>query len=112
MKKYILIIGLFIAFLGTTFSQEVTVEEKAKKATEKLEKDISLTEEQKSQVYELNVTKIKAQDELRAAAGKGNKPDAEEMKVVSQKFTKAVNALLTKEQKEAWTAIKAQPKKQ
>lgn len=95
MKKLILSIALFVAVAGTTFAQKKTAEERATKSTEMMEKNLSLTADQKTTIYNANVEKNKAMDTLREAAGEGNKPDADQIKAVNTKFNKIVKEILT-----------------
>jgi Spy/CpxP family protein refolding chaperone len=101
MKKYILTIGLFVAIVANTFAQkgqQKTPEERAQKSTEMMEKNLSLTADQKTKIYAASLERMKAMEVLRTAAGEGNKPDQEQMKAISQKFNKVVKETLTAEQ--------------
>lgn len=108
MKKYILTIALFIAFLGTSFAQKMSAEDRAKKVTEKMVKDLALTADQKTKIYDATLERVKAQDALREAAGEGNKPDQEQMKATNQKFSKTLKATLTEEQQTKMAEMRAQ----
>lgn len=107
MKKLILSIAFFVAVAGSTFAQKKTAEERATKSTEMMEKNLSLTADQKTTIYNASVEKNKAMDALREAAGEGNKPDADQMKAVSTKFNKVVKETLTDDQKAKMAEMKA-----
>nr|WP_294894053.1 hypothetical protein [uncultured Pedobacter sp.] len=108
MKKYFLSIALFVAVSTAGFAQKKTAEERATKPVEMMEKNLSLTAEQKTTIYNATVEKIKAVDALREAAGEGNKPDAEQMKAIGKKYSDVVKATLTEEQKAKQKELKAQ----
>jgi hypothetical protein len=108
MKKYILSIALFVAVSATGFAQKKTPEERATKSTEMMEKNLSLSAEQKTTIYNAQVEKLKSVDALKAAAGKGNAPDAEQMKAISKKYNDVVKATLTDDQKAKAKELKAQ----
>ncbi len=108
MKKYILSIVLFVALSTAGFAQKKTAEQRAAKATEVMEANLSLSAEQKATIYNAMVEKNKAVDALKQAAGEGNKPDADEMKVVNKKYNDVVKATLNDEQKAKAKELKAQ----
>ena len=110
MKKYILTIGLFVAIAANTFAQKgqtKTPEEKAKKSTEMMEKNLSLTADQKTKIYDAALERLKAVDALKAAAGEGNEPDQEQMKAIGKKYSKVLKETLTDEQKAKMEELKA-----
>lgn len=108
MKRYILSIALFAAVSTATFAQKKTVEERAQKSTEMMEKNLALTPEQKTTIFNAQVEKLKAVDALKVAAGEGNKPDAEQLKAINKKYNDVVKATLTDEQKAKQKELKAQ----
>ncbi|MFC5285278.1 hypothetical protein [Pedobacter alpinus] len=108
MKKYLLSIALLVAVSATSFAQQKSAEDRAKKTTETMDTNLTLTAEQKTKIYDANVEKIKATDALKLVAGEGNKPDAEKMKAVNKKFNDVVKATLTEEQKAKMAEMKAQ----
>jgi hypothetical protein len=102
MKKHILTFILFVAIATTGFAQKASQkspEERAKAATETMVKDLTLTPEQKTIIYEASLDRAKSIEALRTAAGEGNKPDADQMKAISQKYSAVLKATLTDEQK-------------
>jgi hypothetical protein len=107
MRKLILSIVLFVALAGTTFAQKKTVEERATAATEKMEKDLALTADQKTKVYTANLDKLKAQEGMRAALAEGEKPTPEQIRPINQKYAKVLKETLTDEQKAKMEEMKA-----
>jgi uncharacterized membrane protein len=107
MRKLILSIVLFVALAGTTFAQKKTVEERATAATEKMEKDLALTADQKTKVYTANLERFKTQDEMRAALPEGEKLTPEQIRPINQKYSKVLKETLTDEQKAKMEEMKA-----
>ena len=107
MRKLILSIVLFVALAGTTFAQKKTVEERAMAATEKMEKDLALTADQKTKIYTANLDKLKAQDLMRASLAEGEKMTPEQMKPINQKFSKVLKETLTAEQSTKMAEMRA-----
>lgn len=108
MKKYFLSIAIFVALSTAGFAQSKTAEQRAIKPTEMMEKNLSLSAEQKTAIYNATVEKIKAVDALKEAAGEGNKPDADQMKAINKKYNDVVKATLTDEQKAKAKELKEQ----
>ncbi|MBD3748872.1 MAG: DUF4890 domain-containing protein [Sphingobacteriales bacterium] len=108
MKKYILSITLFIAVAATAFGQQKSPEERATKSTEMMAKNLSLTPNQKTKIHDATLERMKAMEALRAAAGKGNKPDPAQMKAINKKFNDVLQTTLTDEQKAKWKELRAQ----
>lgn len=107
MKKYILSIVLLLAVSAAGFAQKKTAEERVAKSMEVMEKNLTLTAEQKTSIYNAMLEKTKAVDALKEAAGKGNQPDAEQMKAISKTYNEVVKATLTAEQKAKAKELKA-----
>jgi protein CpxP len=110
MKKYILTIALFAAVAANTYAQkgqQKTSEERAQKSTEMMEKNLSLSAEQKTKIYEAALERAKATEVLRTEAGEGNQPDKEKMKAVSMKYNKVLKETLNEEQKAKMEEMKA-----
>ncbi|HEX7365463.1 MAG TPA: hypothetical protein VF273_00120 [Pelobium sp.] len=108
MKKYLVSIALFTVLSSASFAQTKTAEQRATKPTEMMEKNLSLSAEQKTAIYNATVEKIKAIDALKEAAGEGNKPDAEQLKAINKKYNDVVKATLTDEQKAKAKELKEQ----
>ncbi len=113
MKKYILTIALFAAVAATTFAQQRpqgqqgTPEERAKRSVEMMDKNLTLTADQKTKIYDASLVRANETKALRDAAGEGNRPDAEKMKAVNEKFNKAITDNLTGEQKVKYEEVRA-----
>lgn len=58
MKKYLFTTALFLIFFGTTFAQKMSIEDKPKKATHKMEKDLALNDDQRTKIYLATLEKI------------------------------------------------------
>ncbi len=108
MNKYILSIALFVALTTAGFAQKKTVEERAAKPTEIMVTNLSLSANQKIAIFNAMVEKIKATDALKLAAGEGNKPNADEMKVINKKHNDVVKATLNDGQKAKVKELKAE----
>lgn len=83
--------------------EKLTAEQRAKKQVETLNTEVALTDDQKTKIYNLALTKVKKVDEIRAKyKGQPENKDASEREIltVKQEFRKNVNALLTPEQAE------------
>jgi hypothetical protein len=110
MKKYILTIGLFVAIATNSFAQkgqQKSSEERAQKSTEMMEKNLSLTADQKTKIYAAALERAKAMEALRTEAGEGNQPDKEKMKAISMKYNKVLKETLNDEQKAKMEEMKA-----
>ena len=109
MKKIVFACILFLGLGFAGFAQSDKVKEKATQKMEELNKEIiaadkslALSEEQKTQIYEIHVERI-------MASRKANKAgvEDEEKKALNKKYFKQIfNDVLTKEQKKARKAGK------
>ncbi len=112
MRKLILTAAVFIGMGTMAFAQNVekqhkTPEEKAQHITDMLDKNLSLTADQKSKIYTLNLDEIK---KLKAAHVKGEKRDPAVMKAAADKRDMEINNILTDKQRVAYKAFKAKKK--
>jgi Spy/CpxP family protein refolding chaperone len=79
--------------------QKLTPDEKATKISNELEKELSLSADQKKQVYDLAKARATEIDAVRAKY-KGNQKEAQpEIKAIRQKYKAQMEAILTPEQK-------------
>jgi len=109
MKKAILASALALMTV-MTFAQEKkqrTPEERAQKATEKMAKELNLSEEQKEKVLEINLQKAKEMQQLK-----------EEMKVLKEKRKKLrdehaeqMKSVLSEEQYQKYLQMREEMKK-
>ena len=74
MKQLMITASLLVSLLSAVYSQSrdkiqnKTPEERARYATNTMEKKLNLTADQKSKVYEINLERAKKMGELRSAA--------------------------------------------
>lgn len=76
---------LFVAITAVSLAQN-TPADRAKAETEIMAQLITLTPEQKEKMLIATTERITAADALRKEAGPGNKPDAEKMKLIAEKW--------------------------
>lgn len=102
---------LFIALLAGTvsFSQaqqrpQRTPEEMAKRSTDMLEKQLTLSADQKTKIYAIELSQFKTMDSLRtAAAGSDNRREMmTKMRSMRDENTKKISDLLNEDQKKAY----------
>ncbi|QNK61240.1 hypothetical protein H7F33_11730 [Pedobacter sp. PAMC26386] len=104
MKRIVL--TLAIAFIGLTASyaqtagkQKMTPEQKAEKSTAKLEKELSLTADQKQKIYTVELDKYKKNEELHKQSHADRKATRDQH-IASKKETDAkIDQILTADQK-------------
>ena len=87
-----------------------TPEQKSQKNSERLEKKLSLTADQKSKVYAFTLTRIQKSGEIKASENKDKKSKGDAFKAVRDEYDSNVNSVLTAEQKTKWVQIKAEAK--
>ncbi|HEY0056543.1 MAG TPA: hypothetical protein VGB63_14405 [Pedobacter sp.] len=113
MKKLILSAMLFIGLSATGFSQErakrelKTPEERAQKMTDVLDQKLSLTKEQKTQIYQINLERAQALNKIRQDQESVSRPKIKEQFKTSDE--KIVN-ILDEKQRVAYTQLKAERK--
>lgn len=119
MKKHFLTFILFVSMVTIGFAQQGpqgggqprqqgTAEERAKRSSEMMEKNLTLSADQKTKIYTASLERGKAIEALRAAAGEGNRPDGAQMKALNDTYEKVVAETLTAEQKTKYEEMKAQ----
>jgi hypothetical protein len=113
MKKIIVALLLVFGMTGYTYSQGVhkTPEQKAKETSAKLEKDLSLTPEQTTQVYDATLAKIKASDDIRTQYASDKEAMRGQMKPVNEKYNTQMKSILTPEQFTQWKQLLEEEKK-
>lgn len=120
MKKIILALSLIftisiISAQDTTASRtKATPEQRAKQATERLEKKVMLTAEQKPKVYDLalaKVTKMKAIREKYKDQPDQKEAYHQEMKAVNAEYNSGIKAILSIEQSAKLDSMKQEDKK-
>jgi len=112
MKKLILIATIFSLTFATAFAQRgpqreaTTPEQRAERMTERLAKELELTESQKDQINKINLEnaqKRQVEMEARRAEQQARRAEMQEsMKAQSAQ----IEAVLTPEQRSKWSEIK------
>lgn len=120
MKKNIIYSLLLSIFLGTglTFAQgrgaqmdqKLSPEQKAAKVSDRLEKSLGLSAEQKTKVHDLTLEKINLTREARAKDAKDKKSLGESFKSIRRDYDAGMKEVLTDEQEVKWEQIKANAK--
>jgi periplasmic protein CpxP/Spy len=119
MKKLLIILLAVMGITTITYAQgnnkgksnKKTAEERAKKSSERMEKELNFTVEQKNKIYELNLARAKKIDELRAKYGDDRKAIGKEMKPINMERKNQLMQILDKEQQEKHKAFKEKQKK-
>lgn len=121
--KILLTLALCLSMMTTAFAQkgrgniekkDRTPEERATAQTNRLEKQLGLSADQKKQIYSINLDAIKKNEELHAkakTAGADKKAIHAERKANNTGRVTKIESTLTAEQKTKWEAIKAEQKK-
>lgn len=98
---------IFVAFAVTCFAQN-NIETRAKIEVDRMVKVApTITQEQKDKLLAASMQRINSADSLRKVAGPGNQPDAEQMKIIANKWNEAFKMIFSREQREAyWDMVK------
>lgn len=117
MKKLILFSGLLIAGLtmnaqGAAKNPQQTQDPavKANKATEKMAQELSLTADQKTKVYNINLSKANALEAAKQKDGSNQQAFADDRKVIQSERDKEIKAVLTVDQATKWEQMKTDKK--
>jgi protein CpxP len=89
---------------------ELTAEEMASKKADKLKTELSLTDEQCTQVYQAQLEKITQMKAIKAKNLEDKKAKAKEMKPVNEAFQTKMKSILTPEQLTKWEEMKKNQK--
>jgi len=114
MKRIILTALLFAGLATAGFSQERqprehrTPEERAQHMTDALSKKLSLSDQQKNEIYKINLDRAKEFEKLRTAGEKRNKKDFEQGKKLFEESDKKITKVLNNDQRKAYEELKAQ----
>jgi protein CpxP len=84
--------------------EQVSPEERAKKATEKMAAELELSEDQKAQILDLNLEQAKKRQIEMDREMELRKKRSEEMKVHQEK----IQSILTEEQRTQWEELKSE----
>lgn len=109
MKKWIIGAALLVFTSLQVAAQQgkreqVNPEERAKKATEKMATELELSEEQKTQIWELNLEQAKQRQIEMDREMELRKKRSEEMKAHQEK----IQSILTEEQRTKWEELKSE----
>ncbi|MHA4896172.1 hypothetical protein ACXZ1K_15580 [Pedobacter sp. PWIIR3] len=114
MRKLILTATLFIAMGTMAFAQTTqdkkqhkTPEERAQIATDKMDKKLSLSADQKSKIYAINLDGMK---KLKDAHVKGEKRDPAKMKAAMDERDNKINNILNDKQRITFKELKEKRK--
>ncbi|WP_316826907.1 hypothetical protein [Pedobacter miscanthi] len=121
MKKAILTIAIAVMGLTAAFAQDstkharrampkMTAEQRADKVTSRLEKQLSLTADQKTKIYAIELENAKKMDAWRSADQGDMKGKMKERKAAIDEQKAKVDAILTAEQKTKMDAFRAEAK--
>ena len=111
MKKLVLSAILFLGLTVTGFSQEKkekvqkTPEERAQMMTDMINKKLTLTESQKTQIYQINLERTKA---MTADKTKDAKVDRSQLKQQAEANENKILAVLNESQKATYQQMKAE----
>jgi len=111
MRKLIFTAMLFISMGTMAFAQQdstkkarKTPEERAQHATDALDKKLSLTADQKTKIYAINLDGIK---KAKGKHVKGQKPDMAAMKAAMEERDGQISSVLNEGQRKSYDEIKA-----
>ena len=113
--KYLLPVALLSISLSVNAQKSqdkvvLTPEVKAKKMTERMTKELNLTENQKTAVYELSLKNIQEKRALKAKMKAERERRKVAMEVRRERKEGELNAILTPEQRKKLTVLKAERK--
>lgn len=121
MKRAILTVAIAVMGFTAAFAQDttrkarrempkMTAEQRAEKATASMEKKLSLTADQKTKVYQVELDRAKKMDALRTGNPADMKAKRGEMKASMDKSKADLDNILTPEQKTKMETIRAEQK--
>ncbi|MEH3115986.1 hypothetical protein [Pedobacter terrae] len=121
MKKAILTVAIAVMGLTAAFAQDttkhvrrampkITAEQKAERVTSRLEKQLSLTSDQKSKIYAIELENAKKMEAWRSADKGDMKGKIKERKAAMDEQKAKVDAILTADQKTKMDAFRAEAK--
>ncbi len=110
MRKLSLILFIMIATVGVTFAQQAdgrsrhsrTPEERAELMTNRMVKDLALTNEQAAKLKEVNLAQAKEMEAIRSSQAEDRKENREEAKAVVSSTEEKYKEILTPEQFEKY----------
>lgn len=98
--------------MGQEKKQPLTVEQKAQKHADFLQKKLGLSEEQKTQVYDLNFSRITKSKALREKnkTNENKQATKEEFQKIRTDYDAGLKNVLNDDQEKAWAQLKADAK--
>lgn len=123
MNKWIFATGLMVMISLSTMAQRrggerPSPEERAKRTTERMAEELSLTDAQKKQILDINLeyakkneaemAERKAEMEARKAEMEARKAEMDARRAELKEQEAKIQAVLTEEQRAKWTEIKAE----
>ncbi|RZL31320.1 MAG: hypothetical protein EOO96_16365 [Pedobacter sp.] len=115
MKKLIYTVALVVMGITASYAQKperqkLTAEERADKFATAMQQRLSLTEDQKLKVKQLELDRAKQNDELRKKDGDAIKGKMEERKALNKAHQDKLDAILTPEQRTKLAASREEMK--
>ncbi|SDF74334.1 hypothetical protein SAMN05421827_101388 [Pedobacter terrae] len=121
MKKVILTVAIAVMGLTAAFAQDstkharrampkMTAEQRAEKVTSRLQKQLSLTTDQKSKIYAIELENAKKMEAWRSADKGDMKGKMKERKAAMDEQKTKIDAVLTADQKTKMDAFRAEAK--
>jgi len=104
MKKIIVALLLMLGITGYSYSQQPhkTPEERAQATSTKLGKDLSLTQDQITKVYDVALTRNRAVEEARTNNASNKEVMHSQVKVANESYDAQMKTILTPEQYTQW----------
>jgi protein CpxP len=111
MKKIILTVAIAVTALTASYAQtankaELTPEQKAEKVAAHLKTKLSLTDEQKTKVYQVEVDRIKKAEEWHKAKQDAMKSKKDEREAFMKANDEKLEQILTADQKKTYEALR------
>lgn len=117
MKRLALIVLAVMGIAVASVAQngkgkaKLTPEERANRTTNRMEKELDLTSDQKIKIYELNRSRAAKIDELKAKYGEDKQAIGKEMKAFNMERKKELMTILNKDQQGKLKKVKEERKK-
>lgn len=111
MKKIILSAILFLGITVSGFAQDKSTrvqkspEERAQKITDAMDKKLSLTDNQKTQIYQINLERAQAMEKFKGGA---KTADRSQIKAQFEASESRIAGILTDSQRATYTQLKAE----
>ena len=107
MKKIILALLLMLGITGYSYSQQTqkTPEERAQGTSTKLGKELSLTQNQITNVYNAALIRIKAVEEARTNNASNKEAMRSQVKAANESYDAQMKTILTPEQYTQWKQL-------